>query len=207
MRPGTVCIESSTLSHDWVRQWARQVADAGCTAIDAPVTGSRAQAENGELNFLVGGPAEAVERVRPLLAALGKSVIPLGPTGSGAMFKLINNFLCGVQLASLAEALTMIDRSGLDRDTALATLLAGAPGSPLVKTVAARMAADDYAPNFLVRLMAKDLAYAQEAARAMSLELATGKSAQALFHAAHVAGVGDEDIAAVYKYVRSTGRA
>ena len=136
-----------------------------------------------------------------VLGAMGKSVIALGPTGSGAMFKLINNFLCGVQLASLAEAMVMIDRSGIDRDTAVATLLAGAPGSPLVKTGAARMTGSDYTPNFMVRLMAKDLAYAAGAAGAMSLDLTSAKCAFATFSAATNAGFGEQDIAAVYKYV------
>lgn len=201
-RPGAICIESSTVSPEWIRRWSGLALAAGCACLDAPVTGSRAQAESGELTFMVGGPEAVLADARALLGAMGKAVVPLGPIGSGAMFKLINNYLCGVQLASMAEAMAMIDRSGLDRDAALAALLAGAPASPLVKTVAGRMAARDFRPNFLVRLMAKDLAYAMAAAEAMSLELALAKSAHARLRAATEAGFGEEDISALYKHVR-----
>ncbi|MEO7581342.1 MAG: NAD(P)-dependent oxidoreductase [Massilia sp.] len=201
-RPGAICIDSSTLSTEWVARWAAEGAARQCACLDAPVTGSRSQAAAGELNFLVGGLPEVVARATPLLSTMGKSITPLGPIGSGAMFKLINNFVCGVQLASLAEAMAMIDRSGLDRAKAVETLMAGAPASPLVKTVTARMMSADYTPNFLVRLMAKDLDYAARAAQAMSLELATARTAHATFAGAAKAGFGEEDIAAVYKYVR-----
>ena len=88
-------------------------------------------------------------------------ILHLGPSGSGALLKLINNFLCGVQAASLAEAMALIERGGLDRDKALGILTNGAPGSPLLKTLSARMTAREYTPpNFILRLMAKDLAYA-----------------------------------------------
>ena len=109
----------------------------GCEFLDAPVTGSKTQAAAGELNFLVGGDAATLEKVRPVLAAMSKAIVHLGPTGSGALLKLINNFVCGVQVASLAEALAMIERSGLDRAKALEILTDGAPGSPLVKAVSA----------------------------------------------------------------------
>ena len=91
---------------------------------------------------------------------MSRAIVHVGPTGSGALLKLINNFLCGVQAASLAEALALIERSGLDRAKALEVLTAGAPGSPLVKTLAARMTARDYTPNFSLTLAAKDMSYA-----------------------------------------------
>jgi 3-hydroxyisobutyrate dehydrogenase len=79
--------------------------------------------------------------------------VHLGPTGSGARMKLINNFLSAVQAASLAEALGLIERSGLDTKQALSVLTEGTPGSPMIKTVSARMPARDYEPNFTARLM------------------------------------------------------
>jgi 3-hydroxyisobutyrate dehydrogenase len=201
IRPGALCIESSTVSPQRIAQWMADLAGAGCTGIDAPVTGSRAQAESGELKFIVGGAADAVARASSVLGAMATAVVHLGPAGSGAMFKLINNFLCGVQVASLAEAMVMIDRSGLARDKALETLLAGAPASPLVKALAVRMTEAAPAPNFLVRLMAKDLAYAAEAAASMGLDLATARVARASFDGATETGLGEQDIAAVYRFV------
>ena len=201
-KAGALCIESSTVTPDWIAAWSAQALAKGCIALDAPVTGSRVQAEAGELNFLVGGDAASVALAEPVFEAMGKSVTLLGPVGSGAMFKLINNFVCGVQLASLAEALTMIERSGLDRDKALETLMAGAVASPLVKLVSARMASGSYEPNFLVRLMAKDLSYASSAASKLGLELSTANTAGQAFAGASAAGFGGQDIAAVYRFVR-----
>ena len=82
--------------------------------MDAPVTGSKVQAAKGELLFLVGGSEQGLARIRPALEAMGKTVVHLGPVGSGALVKLINNFLAGVQAASLAEAIAIIERSSLD---------------------------------------------------------------------------------------------
>ncbi len=101
---GTVVIESSTLSPAWIGELAGHAAKAGCELLDAPVTGSRAHAASGELLFLVGGADATLERARPVLAAMGsRGIIHLGPTGSGARMKLINNFVCGVQAAALGR--------------------------------------------------------------------------------------------------------
>jgi 3-hydroxyisobutyrate dehydrogenase len=201
--PGTVCIDSSTVTANWARELAAAVAARKCEFLDAPVTGSKAQAAAGELNFLVGGSASTLEKVRPVLAAMSKTITPVGPAGSGAMIKLINNFVCGVQIIALAEALTMIERSGLDRARALEILTQGAPGSPLVKSVSARMTAADYTPNFLLRLMAKDLDYSIQEAGKLSMHLATAQAALATFQKAIAAGHGEKDIAAAVELVRA----
>ena len=131
--PGTICIECGTVTVDWVKELAAAAILRGCEFLDAPVTGSKTQAASGELNFLVGGPESTLGKVRSVLEAMGKSIVPLGPVGSGAMLKLVNNFVCGVQVAALAEAVAMIEHSGLDRMKALEVLTNGAPGSPLFK--------------------------------------------------------------------------
>jgi 3-hydroxyisobutyrate dehydrogenase len=201
-KPGTVCIECSTVTVGWVKELAVAATGRGCEFLDAPVTGSKTQAAAGELNFLVGGLASTLEKVRPVLAAMGKTIAPIGPSGSGALLKLINNFVCGVQIAALAEALTMIERGGLDRAKALEVLTNGAPGSPLVKAVSARMTAPDFTPNFLLRLMAKDLGYAIQEGGRLSIELLTATAALEEFQRAIATGHGDKDIAAVVEPFR-----
>src|SRR5258708_10365721 len=181
---GAVLVESSTLSSGWIKELAVSAARRGCGFLDAPVTGSKTHAAAGELTFLVGGSAEALAKARPALAALGPAVLHLGATGSGALLKLVNNFLCGVQAVSLAEAFAFIERSRLDRAPSIEFLKNAAPGSPLVRTLAERMEAGRFEPNFKLRLLAKDLAYAVEEGRAMSLELATVSSAIEVLQAA-----------------------
>lgn len=202
--PKTICIECSTVTVNWVRELAAAAAQKKCEFLDAPVTGSKNQAASGELNFLVGGGSATLEKARPVLAAMGKSIVHLGPTGSGALIKLINNFVCGVQIASLAEALAMIEHSGLDRARALEVLTSGAPGSPLVKTVAARMTTPDFTPNFLLRLMTKDLGYAIAEGKNASVELATAAAALGSFQKSIAAGHGEKDIAAVVEKFRKS---
>ena len=202
MRTDAVAIESGTLTVEWIRELAETAKARGVAFLDAPVTGSKAQAESGALSFLVGGPAEVLERVRPVLAAMGSTLNHLGPTGSGAMMKLINNFLCGVQVASLAEAIAMAERSGLDVRQAAAVLSAGSPGSPLVKMVAQRMIDRAYQPNFFIPLMAKDLNYARQAFARAGIELASADVARAPFVDAERAGMGQMDIAAIVELLR-----
>jgi 3-hydroxyisobutyrate dehydrogenase len=116
--------------------------------------------------------------------------------------KLINNFMCGVQAASFAEAVAMINAGGLDQERAISILTNGAPGSGIVKRAAARIAANDYTPHFLLRLMAKDLGYALDQASHQGLSLQTASSALAVFKQAIAKGYGDEDFSAVGKAFR-----
>jgi 3-hydroxyisobutyrate dehydrogenase len=202
---GSVLVESSTLSVGWVSELAREATGRGCELLDAPVTGSKTHAASGELCFLVGGSSEALDVARPVLAPMSRAVVHVGPTGRGALLKLINNFLCGVQAASLAQAMALIERSGLDRQGALEVLLAGAPGSPLVKTVAGRMTAGDYTPHFELRLMAKDLAYAMGEGERNGVELTTAAAALGLLKRAVAAGHGEKDFAALVEPLRTAG--
>jgi len=195
----SILIESSTLSTAWIHELATKAAERGCRFLDAPVTGTKPHAASGELLFLVGGASEVVEAVRPIFSVLGRETIHLGPLGSGALMKLVNNFMCGVQAASLAEALSLINAGGLDRSTALSILTAGAPGSGIVKRVADRVATNDYTPNFALRWMAKDLSYAMGEASGRKIPLQTATAALSVFQRAVDEGHGDEDFSAVAK--------
>lgn len=203
VRPGAVLIESSTVSPGWIHELAERARVRGCSLIDAPVTGSRVQAASGELLFLAGGDAATIEDVRDVLLVMGRDVVRLGPSGSGAFVKLVNNFVAGVQVAAIAEAVTLIEASGLDREQALGVLLEGAPGSPIVKLVAARMMGRDYDVHFRVDLMGKDLGYAIEAAARHGLPLATAEAALRCFQSASRGGFGGRDIAAVVEPLRA----
>jgi len=191
---GSTLIECSTLSVGWVRELARSAGLRGCEFLDAPVTGTKPHAASGELLFLVGGAAGALDAVRPILSVLGRDAIYLGPHGSGAMMKLIHNFVCGVQAASLAD--------GLERARAVSILTEGAPGSGIVKRVASRAAANDFDPNFTLRLMTKDLMYAENEASAKGIRLKTASSALEVFQQALATGHGEEDFSAVTKAVK-----
>jgi 3-hydroxyisobutyrate dehydrogenase len=202
VRAGVVLIESSTVTPKWIAELGGMADARGFKLLDAPVTGSRVQADAGQLTFLVGGDAAALESVRPALAAMSKEIVHLGPSGSGARMKLINNFLAGVQVASLAEALAWIERASLDRELALKVLKSGAPGSPLLAAIAARMVEAKYDVNFLLSLMDKDLRYASADAATLGVDLRTASSAEARFSEAMSAGLSEKDMSAVIEPLR-----
>ena len=203
MQAGAVVVECGTVSPEWVNELHQQAEARGLKMMDAPVTGSRPQANAGELTFLAGADPTSLEAVRPVLESMSKSILHLGPVGSGALLKLINNFLCGVQVASFAEALAWVERSSLDRAQALDFLKNGAAGSGIFKAMSERMTARTYEVNFMLRLMEKDMRYAQQAAEAKDITLTTAACSNKLFERAESAGYGDRDMSAVVEVLRS----
>jgi len=202
---GAVLVESSTVTMAWIAKLSAAAARRGCELIDAPVTGSKPQAAAGELCFLVGGSGDALERIRPVLAAMSRKIEHVGPSGSGSLLKLVNNFLCGVQAASLAEGLAIVERAGLDRARALEVLTKGAPGSPLVQNFSGRMVSQAYnPPNFLLRLMTKDLRYARREGGRRQVPMTTAAAAIKVFERAIAAGYGEQDVAAVVEPFRQS---
>jgi len=202
MSSGSIAIECSTLSPDWIRGLHESVTQRGLRMAEAPVTGSRTQAEAGQLNFLVGADQETLAAVTPVLQCMSKEILHLGPVGSGAQLKLINNFLCAVQVTSFAEALVWIERTGLRPDSVLDFLKRGAPGSGILAAMSERMTHRTYDVNFLLRLMAKDLRYARAAAAELGIDLSMSSPAQNLFGQAEELRLGEKDMSAVVEVVR-----
>jgi 3-hydroxyisobutyrate dehydrogenase len=200
-KSGAVLIESSTLSVGWIKELAMNASRGNCELLDAPVTGTKPHAESGQLLFLVGGSANALDRVRPVLSVMGRDAIHLGPTGSGALMKLINNFLAAVQAVSFGEALSLIDAGGLDHVKASSILTEGAPGSPILKRVAERVASGDFAPHFHLSLMAKDVTYAIEEGRRRQVNMQTAAAALLAFKQAVANGLGEKDFTAVVQAI------
>ncbi|HEV2498572.1 MAG TPA: NAD(P)-dependent oxidoreductase [Terriglobia bacterium] len=204
--PGAVLIECGTLSPPWVRELAAEARERGCGCLDAPVTGSKEQAETGKVLFLVGGEKEHLEKARAILSAMSRGIEHLGPSGSGVTMKLINNLTCGVQIATMAEVVALIERTSMDREKVLNLLYAGAPGSPIVKTIGPRMAARNYDLNFVLKLMEKDLRYALALAGQHGADLKTVAAAHQLFQTAAQSGLGGKDMSAVVELLRSGNR-
>ncbi|MGH9517338.1 MAG: NAD(P)-dependent oxidoreductase [Terriglobales bacterium] len=200
-RPGAVLIEASTLTVGWIKELATSASRANCEFLDAPVTGTKPHAESGQLLFLVGESAKALERVRPILSVMGRDAIHLGPTGSGALMKLINNFLAAVQAVSFGEALALIEAGGLDRAKATSILTEGAPGSPIVKRVAERVGSGDFTPYFHLSLMAKDVTYAIEEGRRRHVNMRTADAALTAFKQAVTSGLAERDFTAVVQAI------
>ena len=202
MSPGSIVIECGTLSPGWITELDKQTNMRGIGLVEAPVTGSRPQAEAGQLVFLCGTDEATLDRIRAVLESMSKAIIHFGPVGSGGQVKLINNFLCAVQVASFAEAVAWVERTNLNRTQTLDFLKSGAAGSGILTAMTDRMTARTYEVNFLLRLLNKDIRYAQAAAAEHGITLSTAATTERLFDKAEQQGLGDKDMSAIVEVLR-----
>jgi len=202
MSAGSTIVECGTLSPEWIAELHEKATAKGIGLVEAPVTGSRPQAEAGQLTFLCGCDEATLDKVRDVLQPMSKGIVHLGPVGSGGQMKLVNNFLCAVQVASFAEGLAWIERSGLNRAQALEVLKTGAPGSGIFNAMSQRMTDRTYEVNFLLRLLNKDVRYAEAAAAELGVTLNTATPTLEYLNQAEKQGLGEKDMAAVFEVVR-----
>jgi 3-hydroxyisobutyrate dehydrogenase len=191
LRPGSLVIDMSTISPEVTRAISAAIEARGGTLLDAPVSGGEQGAINGTLSIMVGGPAEALERARPVLEALGRTITHCGPSGAGQTVKLCNQIAVVLNNLAMAEALLFCARSGVDPTVMLAAITQGAAGSWQLSNLGPRVIARDFAPGFKVSLQQKDLRLALEAADSLRLPLPGTALVHQLFAAVEAAHGGD----------------
>lgn len=168
MKAGSLAIECSTVSHQHALDMARELRGRGLIYIDCPVTGLPQAAADGKLTLLVGADAADLDRATPFLAPIGNVVRHFGAVGTGTVFKLINNLMGAVQIASLAEGVAMAEQAGLDMNLVAEALATGAVASPQVIRHSKRMVARDFSgASFTASLRHKDAAYAVKLAESL----------------------------------------
>lgn len=199
LRSGTVAIDMSTVSPETARRVSEAVRARGGEFLDAPVSGGKTGAEAGTLAIMVGGDPETLERARPVLAALGKTIVHCGPTGAGQLTKLCNQIICGLNLLAIGEALVFAKRVGLDPSVMLRVVAAGAAGSWAVENLGSRMVGRDFAPMFMIDLQQKDLRLALESARDQRTPLPGTALVHQLLAANQAVGEGREGTQALLK--------
>jgi 3-hydroxyisobutyrate dehydrogenase-like beta-hydroxyacid dehydrogenase len=199
---GAIAAESSTITVEWARALAGAFAAQDKLLIDAPVSGSRKQADAKELIFLVGGPAAAVERATPILLAIGKLVQHMGPAGAGTAMKLMVNASMAAQLAAVVELLGMAERLGIGAEQAMEVYNSTAVASPWIKANAPALLARDYAPQFAVELIEKDLNYALAAAATAGAQVPVTQAAQRAYAAALAQGLSEQNMTALAEVYR-----
>ena len=161
MKAGSLAIECSTVSHQHALEMARELRGRGLIYIDCPVTGLPQAAAAGKLTLLVGAEPADLDRAKPFLAPMGDVIRHFGAVGTGTVFKLINNLMGAVQIASLAEGVAMAEQAGLDMNLVAEALATGAVASPQVIRHSKRMVARDFSgASFTAALRYKDAAYA-----------------------------------------------
>ena len=168
MKPGTFAIECSTVSYQHALDLSRELRGRGLTYVDCPVTGLPSAAAAGKLTLLVGADAADLDRAKPYLAPIGDVIRHFGAVGTGTVFKLINNLMGAVQIASLAEGIAMAEQAGLDMNLVAEALATGAVASPQVIRHSKRMVARDFSgASFTTALRHKDAAYAVRLAESL----------------------------------------
>ncbi|MEU3529671.1 NAD(P)-dependent oxidoreductase [Streptomyces sp. NPDC038707] len=196
LRTDVLVVNTSTVSPKYALDASARVEKTGAHWIDACVIGNPSQAREGSMRVLTSGTPEDIEAARPVLTALGSSVVPLGPVGRAPAMKLAFNLLLGAQVASLADAVRYGERAGLDRDLLLAAIGASGFSSKVMSFRAGLMRSGEFQPAaFRTSLMHKDLRLVVEEAR--DLELTVTETASAYFERAIAAGKGDFDAAVI----------
>ncbi|HKU07930.1 MAG TPA: NAD(P)-dependent oxidoreductase [Bradyrhizobium sp.] len=194
MKAGTLAIECSTVSHRHALDMARELRSCGLVYIDCPVTGLPEAAAAGKLTLLVGADAADLERARPYLAPLCSTMRHFGAVGSGTVFKLINNLMGAVQIASLAEGVAIAERAGLDMNLVAEALSTGAVASPQVIRHSKRMVARDFSgASFTAALRHKDAAYAVALAEELLPGVPVSRAALAAYEQAKASAPDDDE--------------
>jgi 3-hydroxyisobutyrate dehydrogenase-like beta-hydroxyacid dehydrogenase len=199
---GGLVVDMSTIPPSAVTDIAAKLAERGIGFVDAPVTGSKPRAEDGTLTIMAGGSADDFARAKPLFEAMGQLIVHCGPSGHGAMVKLLNNALAAINAAALAEAIDLAERYGLDTGRLVQVMSAGSAKSTMLDLKAQPMIERDYDPLFRLAHMLKDVRHCLTEAQALGEDFDLAADAEALYAAADQAGYGEQDFAAVFEAVR-----
>jgi 3-hydroxyisobutyrate dehydrogenase-like beta-hydroxyacid dehydrogenase len=195
---GKVLCDMSTVSPLASRALARDVAATGARMLDTPVSGSVSTLEAGKLSIMVGGEPEVLERVRPLLADIGPTVIHIGANGQAALLKTAINLSLPVQLTALSEGLLIAEKGGVPKQVALEAMLASVIASPSLAYRGPFLVELPEEAWFDVNMMQKDLQLALEMGRALDVPMPTTAATNELLTACRALGFGGQDFAAVY---------
>jgi 3-hydroxyisobutyrate dehydrogenase/2-hydroxy-3-oxopropionate reductase len=193
---GMIIADSSTISPTATVKFAQRVRSKGCDYVDAPMTGSKAGAQNGTLVFIVGGEEATIERLKPLFAAMGKKIFRMGETSKGQATKLAMNLQIALIYEGFAEALTLATKLGVDAEKLVSLIEATMVRSGVVEYKAPFVLQRDFTPNFPLRLMHKDIRLTLEAAKEARVKLPALETVEEVYEMATEEGSQDLDYAA-----------
>lgn len=197
LAPHHVILSHATVAPETVCGLAAEIAPTGAAFLDAPFTGSRDAAAQGQITYYLGGDSAALGRARPVLAASAKAILPMGAVGQASAVKIATNILSAAAAVSLAEAIHLLRANGVDPQVLVTALENNAARSGVVDLKLPCMLGNDYAPRFSARNMRKDLCLA--AAAADPRHRALTEAMRSLYEQACAAGLGEEDFATVVK--------
>lgn len=206
-KPGTLIIDFSSIRPDVTTELAAQARDKGFRLLDAPVSGGEAGAVNAALSIMVGGEAADFQAAADVFAAVGKTIVHVGPNGAGQTVKAANQLIVAVNIQVLAEAVTFLDAYGVDLQAALQVLGGGLAGSKVLDQKGQNMLDRSFPPGFRIALHHKDLGIVTAAAREAGVVVPLGAAVAQLMASAVATGDGGLDHSALLRGVlRLSGR-
>lgn len=201
LSPGKTVIDMGTTKVRETRKWAGEVGDAGCTYIDAPVSGGQVGAEQASLSIMAGCTAEELERVRPIFEVLGRNITHIGDIGAGQVAKTANQAIVAVTLAAVAEGLTLAQRSGVDPGKVREALQGGFAESRVLDLHGGRMVERMFEPGGPARVQLKDVDQALELAAQVGLDTPTLSGNRKLWQKMIDRGWGELDQAGIIRVI------
>ncbi|MBD5778452.1 NAD(P)-dependent oxidoreductase [Pelagicoccus sp. NFK12] len=199
LRPGGLAIDMTTSSPSLARSIEEVASRRGIGVLDAPVSGGDLGAREARLSIMVGGARVDFERALPLLEAMGKNIVYQGEAGAGQHTKMCNQIAIAGGMVAIGESLAYAQKAGLDAETVLQSIAAGAAGSWSMSNLVPRALKGDYAPGFYVKHFVKDMKIALESAEEMQLELPGLAMAKRLYEQLVASGSGDEGTQALFR--------
>ncbi|HUH97808.1 MAG TPA: NAD(P)-binding domain-containing protein [Anaerolineales bacterium] len=195
--PGLIFVDNSTIKPASARMIAEKLGALGVLCLDAPVSGGDIGAKNGTLTIMVGGPAEAIEKVRPIFNAMGKTVTAVGDSGAGQVAKAANQIMVAAQMAAMGELLIFARRAGVDPQKVVEAIKAGAAQCWTLDVKPPRLFAGNRAPGFKAYMQLKDMRIVMETARQYEMLLPAAAQHTKLFEQMIEMGMGELDNSAV----------
>ncbi len=192
-KPGTLIIDFSSIRPDVTKELAEQAKAAGFRLLDAPVSGGEAGAKNAALSIMVGGDAQDFAEAKPVLDAVGKTVVHVGPNGAGQTVKAANQLIVATNIEALAEAVVFLEAFGVDMDAALEVLGGGLAGSAVLNQKKQNMLTHSFDPGFRIALHHKDMGIVTSAAREVGVVLPVAAMVAQLMGSALANGDGGLD--------------
>jgi 2-hydroxy-3-oxopropionate reductase len=199
LAPGKVVVDMSSISPVATKEFARRIGELGCGYLDAPVSGGEVGAKNATLSIMVGGEPEVFERVKPLLAAMGRNITLVGANGAGQTAKVANQMVVALTIEAVAEALLFAARAGADPARVREALMGGFAASRVLEVHGERMVKRSFDPGFRIELHQKDLEIALSSARELRLALPNTAATQQLFNACAALGGAGWDHSALVR--------
>ncbi|MFD2563078.1 NAD(P)-dependent oxidoreductase [Aquimarina rubra] len=201
LKDNSLWINCSTVNPSFAREMDNRAKQLGIRYLDAPVAGTKAPAENGELLFLVGGDQSSINEAAPLFNVMGKKTLHLGKVGAGSSIKMLINQLLGQSMVAFAEAMVMGEAMGLEKDTLFNVLLNTPVVAPVMSVIRSKLENSDYEANFPLKWIQKDLHLSSISAYENGVATPNLNTTKEIFAQAKQQGYGDLDFTSVYEFL------